>query len=51
MLRRTRTVSEFRQGDRWLVPLPHPSWSGEAVMPGLSPRSFGAAEFWSRLGL
>lgn len=50
MLKRTRTVSEFRQGDRWLVPLPHPSWGGEA-MPGLAPRSFGPAEFWKRLGL
>jgi hypothetical protein len=51
MPQRTRTVSESRQGDRWLVPLPHPSWSGEAAMPALAPGSFGAAEFWKRLGL
>jgi len=50
MPQRTRAVSEFRQGDRWLVPLPHPSWSGEADMPGLADR-FNAAEFWHRLGL
>ena len=50
MPQRTRTVSAFRQGDRWLVPLPHPSWSGEAAMPGLAPPLI-AAEFWNRLGL
>jgi hypothetical protein len=43
-------MSQFRQGDRWLVPLPHPSWSGEAAMPDLG-RRFNAAEFWKRLGL
>ena len=50
MLRRTRTVPEFRQGDRWLVPLPHPSWSSEAAMPDLA-QPLLAAEFWKRLGL
>jgi len=50
MPQRTRIVSEFRQGDRWLMPLPHPSWSGEAAMPRLS-QPIIAAEFWKRLGL
>ena len=50
MPQRTRTMSEFRQGDRWLVPLPHPSWSGEAVMPE-SRRRLVPADFWRRLGL
>ena len=50
MPQRTRTVSEFRQGDRWLVPLPHPSWSGEAAMPAIA-QPLIAAEFWKRLGL
>ena len=50
MPQRTRTVSESRQGDRWLVPLPHPSWSGEAAMLG-RPQPLIPAEFWKRLGL
>jgi hypothetical protein len=50
MPNRTRTVSEFRQGDRWLMPLPHPSWSGEAAMPRPA-RPLIPAEFWNRLGL
>ena len=50
MPQRTRTVSESRQGDRWLVPLPHPSWSGEAAMPSLA-QPLIPAEFWKRLGL
>lgn len=50
MPQRTRTVPEFRQDDRWLVPLPHPSWSGESAMPGLS-QPLIATEFWKRLGL
>jgi hypothetical protein len=50
MPQRTRTVSEFRQGDRWLVPLPHPSWSGEAAMLD-RPQPLIPAEFWKRLGL
>ena len=50
MLRRTRTVPEFRQGDRWLVPLPHPSWSGEAAMLD-RPQPIIPPEFWKRLGL
>lgn len=51
MPQRTRTVSEARDGDRWLVPLPHPSWSDETAMTRLPPRAFRAAEFWRRLGL
>jgi hypothetical protein len=43
-------VSESRQGNRWLVPLPHPSWSGEAAMLD-RPQPLIPAEFWKRLGL
>ena len=50
MPQRTRSVSESRQGDRWLVPLPHPSWSGEAAMLD-RPQPLIPAEFWKRLGL
>ena len=50
MPNRTRTSPRARQGDRWLVPLPHPSWSGEAALPDLS-QPLLAAEFWKRLGL
>ena len=46
----TRQTSKLRQGDRWLRPLPHPSWSGEAALPNL-PQPFAAADFWKRLGL
>jgi hypothetical protein len=36
--------------ERWLAPLPHPSWSGEAALPDLA-QPLLAAEFWKRLGL
>ena len=50
MPQRTRTVSQSRQRDRWLVPLPHPSWSGEAARLD-RPQPLIPAEFWKRLGL
>lgn len=50
MPNRTRIAPKIRQDDRWLVPLPHPSWSGEAAAADLA-RPLLAAEFWNRLGL
>jgi hypothetical protein len=49
MPHRTRISPKFRQGDLWLAPLPHPSWSGEAVLDRAQP--VVPAEFWQRLGL
>jgi hypothetical protein len=46
----TRTSPKIRLGDRWLIPLPHPSWSGEAAASDVA-RPLVAAEFWQRLGL
>jgi hypothetical protein len=50
MPNRTQTTSEPRPRDRWLTPLPHPSWSGEAALPDLA-QPFVASEFWKRIGL
>jgi len=36
--------------ERWVPPLPHPSWSGEASLPDLA-QPLLASEFWKRLGL
>jgi hypothetical protein len=41
---------QARDRDRWLIPLPHPSWSGEAALRDQLP-PLAAAEFWNRLGL
>ena len=50
MPNRTRIAPRVRQDDRWLVPLPHPSWSGETLAANPAPPLL-AAEFWHRLGL
>lgn len=36
--------------ERWIPPLPHPSWRGEAIAADFA-RPFRASEFWQRLGL
>lgn len=36
--------------ERWIAPLPHPSWSGEATAADLA-YPLPATEFWQRLGL
>ncbi len=46
----TRNPTSRHAPERWLPPLPHPSWSGEAVLPDLA-EPLIAAEFWKRLGL
>jgi len=46
----TRPSPSSRSSERWFPPLPHPSWSGEAVLPDLA-QPLIAAEFWKRLGL
>jgi hypothetical protein len=46
----TRNSPKRRPPEPWLIPLAHPSWSGEAVLPDLA-QPLHAAEFWKRLGL
>ena len=50
MPNRTRSSSNRWPADLAHVPLPHPSWAGEASLAQLS-RPLAAAEFWNRLGL
>ena len=45
-----QTSSARRSPEPWRIPLPHPSWRGEAVLPDLA-QPLLAAEFWKRLGL
>lgn len=46
----TRPSPKHRLPEPWHIPLPHPSWSGDAVLPDLA-QPLLAAEFWKRLGL
>ena len=46
----TRLSPSRRSSGRWLPPLPHPSWRGEAALSDLA-QPLLAAEFWKRLGL
>ena len=50
MPNRSRTSLPRSSRQRWLPPLPHPSWSGEP-RPAGPHKPLAAAEFWSRLGL
>ena len=47
---RTRPAPNRWPADPSYVPLPHPSWSGEAAMLD-RPQPLIPAEFWKRLGL
>ena len=49
MPNRTRALSNKWPTERTCLPLPHPSWSGEAAAQLARP--LAAADFWNRLGL
>ena len=50
MPNRTRASSNRWPADRAYIPLPHPTWSGEASAAQLA-QPLAAADFWTRLGL
>ena len=50
MPNRTRPSSSRWSADPGYIPIPHPSWGGEASAAQLA-RPLAAAEFWNRLGL
>jgi len=50
MPNRTRPSSNRWPAERTHIPLPHPSWSGEASASQLA-RPLAAADFWNQLGL